>query len=156
MLVYALVTCNSLLFGIPHYNIQRLQRVLNAAAARVVCLVPEDSHITRQHWRNCTGYLEISYYVKMLLLVFNVQLGIAPVYLMSLLKSKPASCYGPRNQDNLLQISNTKYKTFGDRAFLKAGPTLWYNLPLSIKNHTNIETFKTELKTHLFRLAFCN
>ena len=49
MLVYALVTCNSLLFGIPHYQIQRLQRVLNAAAARVVCLVPEDSHITRQH-----------------------------------------------------------------------------------------------------------
>ena len=54
MLVHAPVTChldycNSLLFGVPHYQIQRVQRVLNAAAACVVCLVPEDSHITRQH-----------------------------------------------------------------------------------------------------------
>lgn len=54
MLVHAPVTChldycNSLFFGIPRYQIQRLQRVLNAAVACVVCLVPEDSHVTRQH-----------------------------------------------------------------------------------------------------------
>ena len=49
-LVHAFVTshldyCNSLLFGIPQYQLQRLQRVLNAAA-RVTCLIPRCAHIT--------------------------------------------------------------------------------------------------------------
>ena len=49
-LVHAFVTshldyCNSLLFGIPQYQIKRLQRVLNAAA-RITCFTPRCSHIT--------------------------------------------------------------------------------------------------------------
>ena len=57
-LVHAFVTshldyCNSLLFGIPQYQLQRLQRVLNAAA-RVTCLIPRCAHITpvlmHLHW----------------------------------------------------------------------------------------------------------
>jgi hypothetical protein len=44
ILVHALVTshldyCNSLFYGLPQYQYDRLQRVLNAAA-RVVCLIP--------------------------------------------------------------------------------------------------------------------
>jgi hypothetical protein len=37
--------CNSLLYGIPKYQLDRLQRVLNAAA-RVVFLIPKFDHIT--------------------------------------------------------------------------------------------------------------
>ena len=49
ILVHAFVTshldyCNSLLFGIPQYQFQRLQRVLNAA--RVTCFIPRIAHIT--------------------------------------------------------------------------------------------------------------
>ena len=94
MLVHALVTChldycNSFLFGIPRCQIQRLQRVLNAAA-RVVCLVPQYSHITPVlkdlHW------LPVKYRImfKILLLVYKVQHGMTPVYLVSLLKPKAA------------------------------------------------------------------
>ncbi len=58
ILVHAFITshldyCNSLLYGIPKYQLNRLQKVLNAAA-RVVCLVPKFDHITptlmRLHW----------------------------------------------------------------------------------------------------------
>jgi hypothetical protein len=50
ILVHAFITshidyCNSLLYGIPKYQLDRLQRVLNAAA-RVVCLIPKFDHIT--------------------------------------------------------------------------------------------------------------
>ncbi len=50
ILVHAFITshldyCNSLLYGIPKYQLNRLQKVLNAAA-RVVCLVPKFDHIT--------------------------------------------------------------------------------------------------------------
>ena len=63
--------CNSLLYGLPQCQYDRLQRILNAAA-RVVCLVPKFDHITsvlrRLHW------LPIRYRVmlKVLLLVYRV------------------------------------------------------------------------------------
>ena len=152
-MVHALVTChpdycNSPSFRIPYYQIQRLQCVLNAAA-RVVCLVPKFSHITQSTKRFALVTGEISYYIQ----VYKVQQGITPVYLASLLKPKAASLCNLRNQDNLLQIPNTKSETFGDRAFFKAVPTLWNSLALSIKNQTNIGTFKSELKTHLCKLT---
>jgi len=57
-LVHAFVTsyldyCNSPLYGIPKYQCDRLQRILNAAA-RVVCVIPKFNHITpfiiKLHW----------------------------------------------------------------------------------------------------------
>ena len=50
VLVHAFVTsrldyCNSLLFGIPNYQHDRLQRILSAATC-IVCLVPKFSHHT--------------------------------------------------------------------------------------------------------------
>ena len=59
ILVHAFITshtdhCNSLLYGIPKYQMNRLQKVINAAA-RVVCLVPKFDHITPTLMR--LGYL---------------------------------------------------------------------------------------------------
>ena len=62
--------CISLLFGLPQYQYDRLQRVLNATAL-VVCLVPKFDHITpvlrTLHW------LPVRYRVmfKVLLLVLR-------------------------------------------------------------------------------------
>ena len=49
MLVHAFITsrvdyCNSLLYGLPNYQLHKLQRVLNASA-RLVCNVPRFCHI---------------------------------------------------------------------------------------------------------------
>ncbi len=44
--------------------------------------------------------------------------------------------------------------SYGDRSFKKVGPNLWNNLPLEVKSCTSLESFKTSLKTHLFKLAF--
>lgn len=44
-LIHAFVTCYSLLYGIPKYQLDRLQRVLNAAP-RLTCYVPRFNHIT--------------------------------------------------------------------------------------------------------------
>ena len=45
-------------------------------------------------------------------------------------------------------------KTYGDRAFSNAGPKLWNQLPLSIRELSSIDSFKKSLKTYLFRLAY--
>jgi len=90
ILVHTLVTChldycNALLYDIPQYQQQRLQKVLNAAA-RVVCQLPKYCHITpvlkHLHW------LPVKYRVtfKIVLLVFKVLHGLAPATCKTLSK----------------------------------------------------------------------
>ena len=43
---------------------------------------------------------------------------------------------------------------WGDRSFAHAGPYLWNELPMSVRNSCTLETFKTDLKSHLFKLAY--
>ena len=42
------------------------------------------------------------------------------------------------------------YTRYGDRAFSVAAPKLWNGLPISIRNATSIECFKSNLKRFLF------
>ena len=46
-------------------------------------------------------------------------------------------------------------KTLGDRAFAVAAPRLFISLPREIRHETCFNTFKTKVKTFLFRTAFC-
>ena len=43
-----------------------------------------------------------------------------------------------------------KRKTFAQRSFSVAAPTLWNGLPLNIKQANTLDQFKSLLKTHLF------
>ena len=159
ILVHAFVTshldyCNSLFYGLPQSQYDRLQKVLNAAA-RVVCLIPKFDHITPVliglHW------LPVKYRVifKILLLVYKALHANAPPYLSDLLTPLQVGCYSLRsNEQNLLIVPKTVRKTFGDRAFAKAGPFLWNELPIDIREASTVETFKNRLKTFLFKKAF--
>ena len=48
----------------------------------------------------------------------------------------------------LLKHSLYKFKTKGDRAFSRFGPSVWSSLPSHIRNAAAITTFKSALKTH--------
>ncbi len=56
---------------------------------------------------------------------------------------------------NLLAVPRTKCVTFGDRAFSVYAPTQWNKLPLDIRSIDCVETFKSAVKTYLFRKYFC-
>ena len=43
---------------------------------------------------------------------------------------------------------------YGDRVFLVAGLQLWNELPLDIRTISDVNAFKTSLKTFLFRQAY--
>jgi hypothetical protein len=45
-------------------------------------------------------------------------------------------------------------KTYGGRSFAIAAPTLWNNLPSSIKDSGTVSSFKKLLKTFLFKKAY--
>ena len=160
-LVHALITsrvdyCNSLLCGLPATQLNKIQRVLNAAA-RLVCRSPRYCHITplvyNLHWLPVN--LRIRF--KVLLFVFKAIHGIAPSYISDLIFVKPNSSYNLRSSSAgiLLAFPARKTKrTLGDRSFSVAAPTLWNELPRELRDLEDFKSFKQKLKTHLFIEAY--
>ena len=146
--------CNSLYLGLPQSSISRLQIVQNAAA-RLITGTRKRHHITpaliRLHWLPVKFRIDF----KTLLFVFKALNGLAPSYIADLIEYPPV-------QDRVLRSAMQKplltpsanLRTKGDRAFSVAAPSLWNNLPLHIKTSTTLEIFKSNLKAHLFTLAF--
>ena len=123
--------------------------------ARVTCLIPKFAHTTPVlrglHWLPVKFRVEF----KIALLVYKTLNGLAPQYLSELLVVKPRTRYSLRpDYETLLVIPKVTGKTFGDRAFSHAGPTVWNSLPSSLRNCRNIDPFEVQLKTHLFKKAF--
>ena len=48
-------------------------------------------------------------------------------------------------------ISRSKLKSYGDRAFSVSAPKLWNDIPEIIKCSGDLNTFKRNLKTYLFK-----
>ena len=160
VLVNAFVTsrldyCNGVLYGLPATELQKLQRVQNAAA-RLICNVGRFDHISPTlkmlHW------LPVKYRIdfKILLITYKAIHGLTPAYLSELITLKTVSRYSLRSSSEvLLQPPRIKtLRTLGDRSFTVAAPALWNNLPNAVRCAQSVQSFKERLKTHLFRQAF--
>jgi hypothetical protein len=159
-LIHAFVTAkldygNALLAGISDKQLLKLQRVQNTAA-RVVTWTRKFDHITpvlkKLHWLPVKQRIEF----KILLLTFKSLHGLAPPYIDELLKWKTPGRTLRSNSagQHLLNVPHTKCVTFGDRAYSVAAPRLWNTLPQSIKSAKTVDSFKCQLKSHLFKLAY--
>ena len=157
-IVHALVTsrldyCNSLLYGLPDTQLQRLQRMQNIAC-RIVCRVPKQEHVTPLlkdlHWLPIKRRIDF----KILLLTYRALNDLAPKYLTELV-----TFYCPekdlRSAYQLqLKVQKTRLKTYGDRSFQYAAAHEWNKLPIYIKQSPSLESFKSNVKTHLFKLSY--
>ena len=148
--------CNSLLYGLPASHLNKVQRVLNAAA-RLVCRAPRYCRITpllyELHWLPVRQRISF----KILLFVFKAIHGFAPTYLRELVSIKRSGNYNLRSSSDGLLLATPTYRsrvTLGDRSFQVAAPALWNVLPREIRSITDLGIFKCHLKTHLFREAF--
>ena len=124
----------------------------NAAARLLVGAKKYDSvttHLQNLHW------LPIEYRItfKILLLVYKALNDQAPAYLKELLTTYH-SVKNLRSANGNLLIEARISASYGDRAFSVAGPKLWNCLPCNIKSCDSLATFKSSLKTHLFKKAF--
>ena len=124
--------CNSLLFGLFLYQIERLQRIQNTAA-RVVTLSSIKEHITPilndLHWLTIHNRIKF----KLLLLTYKVLNGFAPTYLSELIQPYKNQRNLRSNNQYLLRVPKSRTTTFGDRAFSVCAPKLWNNLPTDVK-----------------------
>ena len=149
MLVHSVISsridyCNGLFFNMSKKNINKLQKVQNAAARLVAGKRKRDSisHTLRQlHWLN----VESRIMFKVILLVFKSIHGICSENLR--LNYKLYNC----RPDDFLMLETKKVKTkHGCRTFDYAGPRLWNALPLNVRTVETVDDFKSKLKTIIF------
>ena len=80
----------------------------------------------------------------------------APDYIKELINVRKHGRYSLRSNSSvtICHPAGKMLKSFGDRSFSVAAPTLWHALPGSLRNISSLATFKSFLKTHLFKQAF--
>jgi len=81
--------------------------------------------------------------------------GIAPSYLQEYVIYLPSSIYSLRLRSadtGQLYVPRTR-TILGERTFAVAGPRAWNSLPVMVQSAPSLSTFKSYLKTFLFRCA---
>ena len=156
MLANALVSsrldyCNSVLSGIAETDLTKLQRVLKRLARVVTKSPPFTRSVTLLR---SLHLLPVKYRVhfKICLLTYKALPEEQLVYLRSLIAISLPSRSLRSNRGITLSIPRTKTNT-GARAFSSCAPSLWNNLPQSMRSATSVATFRIRLKTYLFDLA---
>ena len=134
---------------------RRYQSVLNSSI-RLVTGARKYDHVTSSlrdhHWLPIVQRVEY----KLCTLVFRCIQGNAPSYLVDhvQLTSSISRRSGLRSVDTLtLDVTRTRL-SFGDRAFITAGPRAWNKLPLHVRSAQSMTVFRQLLKTHLFQRAY--
>ena len=145
---------NRLLIGAPNYLIQLLQKVQNSAA-RLVFKSPRNTHSTpllqKLHWLPVSERIKY----KVACMCYHSFAGTAPAYISELLHVyTPSRTLRSSSDSKLLKIPQFKRKMHGFRSFSHFGPQLWNSLPFDLRHSQTFESFKTQLKTHLFSQYF--
>ncbi len=136
-------TCiRPLLFQVAQYSVE-------GSGDGVICQ-PASSVCILAHWLP----VQFCIHYKNLLLTYKALHHLAPSYLCDLLQDYSPSRTLRSTSAGLLTIPTSCLSTMGARAFSCSAPRLWNSLPPHIRQSDFITTFKSKLKTHLFKLAY--
>ena len=91
---------------------------------------------------------------KILCMTYKVLLGLAPNYVMGLVKRYTPSRTLHSMEQQLLCIPKVKLKKFGEQTFSFVAASLYNSIPSHIKLSPSLDSFKSNLKTYLFKQAF--
>ena len=137
--------CNSVFNNVSKANLNKLQKVQNAAARLIVQKRKRESisdTIKELHWLR----IESRIIFKILLLVYKGIQGTSSKNIQ--LDFKSHHC---RPEEFLMLRTHFCKTKYGRRTFKYNAPRLWNALPLHIRTEEKLEAFKRMVKTLLFR-----
>ena len=145
--------CNSLLFGSTHDVTSHMQRIQNYAA-RVILRLPMSSsitiHLKSLHW---LPVIVRSTY-KIACLCYHCHRSTAPSYVTDMLHKKPSHTRSSSYTMPLLNRPAYSKATLGDHSFSFASSSVWNSIPNDVRCATSLSSFKSRLKTYLFRSVY--
>ena len=151
--------CNSLLSGCLQYLLDKLQKAQNVAA-RLVCKAKKSKAkksdqihpiLETLHWLPVTHRIQY----KISTICFNSIYRPAVHYLSDLLQPyTPARKVRSASDTRTFVTPRVNSKTFGERSFSYAGPSVWNNFPQTLRHSDSASSFKAALKTHLFNIYY--
>ena len=148
--------CNSLLFGSTHDVTSHLQRIQNYAA-RVLLRLPMSSsitiHLKSLHWLP----VKVRSTYKIACLCYHCHRSTAPSYVTDMLHKKPSHTRNTRSSSYTMPLLNRpaySKATLGDRSFSFASSSLWNSISNDIRCAPSLSSFKSRLKTYLFRSVY--
>ena len=140
--------CNSLLTELPSCELDRLQQNV---AAQILTFTRKPEHIRQVH--NSLHWLPVSARIefKVVTMTFKCLHGMAPEYVPEIL-----DIYRPRRvlrSTMALRLCKRRenLKSAGGRSFFIMAQQLFNSLPNNLIKTTSLTTFKSKLKTFLFR-----
>ena len=125
------------------------------SAARLIFRSRRRNHVTpllhALHWLPIQARIDY----KLCTLCFNFFSGRSPAYFSELLSKYSIGREGNRSdKDNRTLISPKRdihYITIGERSFSFCAPEVWNSLPFEVRHKDSVASFKSALKTYLFR-----
>ena len=148
--------CNSLLFGSTHDVTSHLQRMQNYAA-RIIWRLPMSSSITTHlkslHWLP----VKVRSSYKIACLCYHCHSSTAPSYVTDILHREPLHTSNTRSSSYTMPLLNRpahSKATLGDRSFSFASSSVWNSIPNDVRCVPSLSSFKSHLKTYLFRSVF--
>ena len=148
--------CNSLRIGSTHDVTSHLLRIQNYAA-RVILRLPKSSSITTHskslHWLP----VKVRSTYKIACLCYHRHSSTAPSYVADMLHRKPLHIRNNRSSACTMPLLNrpTHSKaTLADRSFSFASSSVWNSIPNDVRCAPSLSSYKSRLKTYLFRSAY--
>ena len=148
--------CNSLLFGSTNDVTSHLQRIQNYAARVIFCLPMSSSitiHLKSLHWLP----IKVRSTYKIACLCYHCHSSTAPSYVTDMLHGKPLHTRNTRSSSYTMPLLNRpahSKATLGDRSFSFASSSVWNSIPNDVRCAPSLSSFKSRLKTYLFRSAY--
>ena len=148
--------CNSLLFGSTNDVTSHLQRIQNYAARVIFCLPMSSSitiHLKSLHWLP----VKVRSTYKIACLCYHCHSSTAPSYVTDMLHIKPLHTRNTRSSSYTMPLLNRpahSKATLGDRSFSFASSSVWNSIPNDVRCAPSLSSFKSRLKTYLFRSVY--
>ena len=149
--------CNSLLYNISQSELHRLQSIMNKAA-RITLDIPltstthhNNDNLATLHW------LPMQFRVpfKIAVITYKILSTAQPSYLNQLTSVKTLN-RTLRSSSAIVLQNSTPSTNISSRAFRYSAPTIWNSIPPSIRNSPSLSTFKSNLRTFYYQLAYIN